>query len=232
VYEKHETGKIGEELAVKYLENIAEKYTCDFRLGGHSKGGNLAVYASIFCKDEIKDRIIDILNADGPGFSKQIISDERYKKIFNKVNTYVPQSSIIGRLLEHDEEYNIIDSSQKGIMQHDIYSWQVEATKLKKISELTNESEMINKIVKDWLNNTTPEQREKFGNILYEIIGKTESKTITDFSSQRLKNIKTIIETYKTMDVEEKKQLEEMIKITLTSVIICIKKEIFYKIIS
>jgi len=215
--------------AVKYLENIAEKYTCDFRLGGHSKGGNLAVYASIFCKDEIKDRIIDILNADGPGFSKQIISDERYKKIFNKVNTYVPQSSIIGRLLEHDEEYNIIDSSQKGIMQHDIYSWQVEATKLKKISELTNESEMINKIVKDWLNNTTPEQREKFGNILYEIIGKTESKTITDFSSQRLKNIKTIIETYKTMDVEEKKQLEEMIKITLTSVIICIKKEILRK---
>ena len=215
--------------AVKYLEKIADKYTGNFRLGGHSKGGNLAVYAATFCKDEIKERIIDILNADGPGFNKETISDERYKNIVNKVNTYVPQSSIIGRLLEHEEKYNIVKSTQKGVMQHDIYSWQVEATELIKIPELTNESKMVNKIVRDWLNSTTPEQRKNFINALYQIIGKTEAKTITEFSEQWLKNIKKIIETYKTMSEEEKKQMEQMIKLTLTSIITCVKKEISSK---
>lgn len=215
--------------AVKYLERIADKYTGNFRIGGHSKGGNLSVYAAIFCKDEIKDRIIHILNADGPGFSKETISDERYKLIVDKVNTYIPKSSIIGRLLEHEEKYNIVESTQKGIMQHDIYSWQVEATNLIKLPKLTNESQVVNKIVRDWLNNTTPEQRKNFINTLYEIIGKTEAKTITEFSSQWLKNIKKIIETYKTMNEEDRKQMEEMIKLTLNSIITCIKNEILTK---
>ena len=215
--------------AVKYLETIADKYTSNFRLGGHSKGGNLAVYSAIFCKDEIKERIIDILNADGPGFNKEIVDNPKYKKIVNKINTYVPQSSIIGRLLEHEEEYKIVESTQKGIMQHDIYSWQVEATELIKISELTNESQMVNKIVRDWLKNTTQEQRKNFINTIYEIIGKTEAKTIMDFSSQRLKNIRKIVETYKTMNEEEKAQMEQMIKLALTSIVTCMKAEILKK---
>ena len=215
--------------AVKYLEKIADKYTCNFRLGGHSKGGNLSVYAATFCKDEIKPRIINILNADGPGFSKETISGEMYKKIADKVNTYIPKSSIVGRLLEHEEKYKIVDSAVKGVMQHDLYSWQVEKTELIKISELTNESQMVNKIVKDWLNNTTIEQRKNFINTLYEIVGKTEAKTITDFSAQWFTNIKKIIETYKTMNETEKKQMEEMIKLTLTSVANCMKDEIWNK---
>lgn len=215
--------------SVKYLDKIADKYTSNFRIGGHSKGGNLAVYSSIFCKDEIKERIIEILNADGPGFNKETISNEGYKKIVDKVSTYVPQSSIVGRLLEHEEEYKIVESTQRGIMQHDIYSWQVEATKLIKISELTNESRMVDIIVRDWLNTTNSKQRENFINTLYEIIGKTEAKTIMDFSSQKIKNIRKVVKTYKTMNEEEKKEMEQMIKLTLTSIITCMKTEFLKK---
>ena len=212
--------------AVKYLEKIANEYTGNIRLGGHSKGGNLAVYSATFCNESIKNRIIEILNADGPGFNDQVIYDNKYIEIANKIRTYIPQTSIIGILLEHEEKYNIVESVQKGIMQHDIYSWQVEGTKLRKIPELSNESKMVNKIVKDWLNNTTTEQRERFINTIYEIVGKTEAKTIADFSSQWLKNIKKIVETYKTLNEEEKKQMEHMIKLTLTSVITCVKSEV------
>ena len=215
--------------AVKYLELIADKYTCNFRLGGHSKGGNLALYSAIFCREEIKTRIIDILNADGPGLNKETINDERYKNIVNKVNTYIPQSSVVGRLLEHNEDYEIVESTQKGIMQHDIYSWQVEGTNLIKTSQLTNESHMVNKIVREWLTNTTPEQRGNFINTLYQIIGTTEAKTITEFSAQWLKNIKKIIETYKNMNLEDKKQMEEIIKLTLNSIVTCVKNEILKK---
>ena len=211
--------------AVKYLEKIADKYTSNFKIGGHSKGGNLAVYSAIFCKDEIKERITGVLNADGPGFSKEIISGEEHKKIADKVHTYIPQSSIIGRLLEHEENYTIVESAQKGIMQHDIYSWQVQAKDLIKISELTNESKTVNKIVKEWLNNTTQEQRENFINTLYQIIGTTEAKTMSEFSSQCFKNIKKAIKTYKNMKQEDKKQIEEMIKLTLNAIITCLKNK-------
>jgi len=132
-------------------------------------------------------------------------------------------------LLEHEEEYNIIESKQKGIMQHDIYSWQVEGTKLKKIPELTSESHMVNNIVRQWLNSTTPEQREKFGNTLYEIIGKTEAKTVMDFSNQLFKNVKTVIQTYKTMNEEEKQHMETMVKLTITSIVTSMKNEILNK---
>ena len=211
--------------AVKYLEKIADKYTSNFKIGGHSKGGNLAVYSAIFCKEEIKERITGVLNADGPGFSKEIISGEEYKKIADKVHTYIPQSSIIGRLLEHEENYTIVESTQKGIMQHDIYSWQVQAKDLIKISELTNESKTVNKIVKEWLNNTTQEQRKNFINTLYQIIGTTEAKTMSEFSSQWFKNIKKAIKTYKNMKQEDKKQIEEMIKLTLNAIITCLKNK-------
>ena len=208
---------------------MAEKYTCKFRIGGHSKGGNLAVYSAVFCEDEIKDRITYILNADGPGVNKETITSDEYKKIVDKIHTYVPQSSIIGRLLEHEENYIIVESKQKGIMQHDIYSWQVQAKNLNKISNLTNRSETTNRMVKEWLNSTTQEQREAFINTLYQIVEKTEAKTITDFSNQWFKNLRKIIETYKSVDVENKKQVEEMIKLTLNAIIVCIKNEILNK---
>lgn len=98
--------------AVEYLEKIAKKYKCKIRVGGHSKGGNLAVYASAFCKPEIQKRIINVYNNDGPGFSQKIINSEGYKKILKKVHTYIPQTSIIGRLLNHQEKTTILKSTQ------------------------------------------------------------------------------------------------------------------------
>ena len=88
---------------VKYLEAISKKYfRKKLRIGGHSKGGNVAVYSSIFCNKKTKSRIIDVTNADGPGFDKSIIQTKEYKEILDRIHTFIPQTSIIGRLLEHE----------------------------------------------------------------------------------------------------------------------------------
>lgn len=92
-------------------------------IGGHSKGGNLAVYASIFADSEVKKRIINVYNNDGPGFNEDIINTEEYKKSIEKVITYIPQDSIFGMLLNHEEKYTVVQSTQKGVMEHDVYSW-------------------------------------------------------------------------------------------------------------
>ena len=62
--ENTELAKVEEEVqlneAVEYLENVAKKTKKSIRLGGHSKGGNLAIYAAAFSKDDTRKRIIDI----------------------------------------------------------------------------------------------------------------------------------------------------------------------------
>lgn len=209
--------------AVKYLNEIGSKYRGKFIIGGHSKGGNLSVYASMFCKERIKKKIVEIINADGPGFDESIYNTENYIKTLEKVNTYIPQSSIIGRLLEHDEDYEIINSTQRGIMQHDIYSWQVSGTKLVRIKELTNDSKIVNKVVRDWLNKTTPEQRKNFVNIIYDVLVATEVKSVNDFGVDTLKKVATVIKSYKNIDKEERRQIETMLKLMFESAINTIK---------
>ena len=98
--------------AVSYLEKVAEKVRGKLRLGGHSKGGNLAVYAAVQCKEEIQERIIEIYNNDGPGFSKEMLISEPYNRVRERIWTIVPQTSVVGMLLEHEEEYLVTKSSQ------------------------------------------------------------------------------------------------------------------------
>lgn len=196
---------------LKYIKKIAKKYTQKMHLGGHSKGGNIAVYSAVFCPKKTQNRIVDITNHDGPGFDKTIIETEGYKRILNKIHTYIPQSSIIGRLLEHEEEYKIVKSTQKGIMQHDIYSWQLLGTEFIKLSEISNGSNIINETVRNWLKDTTPEQRKNFINIMYEVVTTTKAKTFKDFTGSFAKNIGIVLKTYKNIDEKDKKIIGKMI---------------------
>lgn len=210
---------------VKYLNEIGKKYFGKLIVGGHSKGGNISIYSSIFCENKIQRKILEIINADGPGFDETIITSKNYLKISEKVNTYIPQSSIIGRLLEHEEDYEIIHSTEKGLMQHDIFSWQIEGTRLKRIQKLTGESQFVNKVVRNWLQNTTPKQRENFVNIIYDVLISTEAKDFNEFGIDTLIKIKTIIKSYQNIEKEDKKEIEEMFKLFLESAIKTLKEK-------
>ncbi|MBO5479296.1 MAG: DUF2974 domain-containing protein [Clostridia bacterium] len=99
--------------AVEYTKQVANQYSNLLRIGGHSKGGNIAVYAASFCSSDIQDRIINVYNNDGPGFHETVISNPKYQRILPKVHTFVPQTSIIGRLLYHEENYTVVQSTRK-----------------------------------------------------------------------------------------------------------------------
>ena len=165
--------------AKKYLEMIAEEYSDKkIRIGGHSKGGNIAVYAATFASSIIKDRIINVYNNDGPGFCDDVIGTLEYQDMINKVHTYIPQSSVIGRLMNHREKYTVVESVQKGIMQHDLYSWQVLGTKFITLEEVTNGSEFVDKTIKEWLENVEPEKREQVIDVVFDILNATDAQTM------------------------------------------------------
>ena len=208
---------------LEYLNSIGKKYRGKLIVGGHSKGGNISIYASMRCKPTIRRKILEIINADGPGFNEKVIKSKEYLKILERINTYIPQSSIIGRLLEHEDNYEIVYSSQKGVMKHDIYSWQLEGDNLVRVNDLTDESKIVSKVLKKWLEDTTPNQRENFFNIIYEVLVSTDVKDFNDFNIDTFKKIKTIIKSYKNIEKEERKEIEEMFKLLLESIISAIK---------
>ena len=198
--------------AMNYLNNIASKYDKKIRVAGHSKGGNLAVYASTFCKKEVNDRIIAIYNNDGPGFQKAVIDTNEYKNTIGRLHTYIPQTSIIGRLLNHKEKITIIKSTQTGIMQHDLYTWQLIGDHFIE-DTLTNSSEIIDHTITDWLDEVSPEQREKFIDTFFEILNATEAKTLSELSSKKFETAKVLLSTYKNIDDESKEIISKTLSI-------------------
>lgn len=208
--------------AVKYLEKVHSDIKKSMRIGGHSKGGNLAIYASIFCIENIKPYIIKVYNNDGPGLSKKLTETVEYKQGLSKIISLVPQTSIIGKLMYHEEKYYIVKSTQKGIMQHDLYSWQVTGNDFVYLKEITNESEFADALIKEWTTKITPKQRNEFINILYGIVKETNSDTLYEMSKNRFKTVGTLIKAYHSTNKKNKQiisqTLMELFEITKNNV--------------
>lgn len=186
--------------AVKYLENVANTYKGEFILGGHSKGGNLAVYSAVYCQPKIRKRIVYIYNHDGPGFNSKTIETDEFKKISKILNTYVPQSSIFGMMLEHSEDYTIVKSTQKGFLQHDIYSWEINRTELIPLNKMTNTSLFFDHTLKEFAYSLSNEQKKDFVEGVFSLLENTEDKTFIEILYHWRKNSKEILRSFKNMD--------------------------------
>ncbi len=197
--------------AVKYVNNIPNKYK-NIILGGHSKGGNLAVYAASKCKKKIKKKIKIIYNNDGPGFLEDFILSKDYNDISSKIITIVPETSIIGMLLTHKGDYKVIKSMGNGIWQHDALAWQVEGNHLTTIKTVDETSTKINHLLQNWLSNIDRKEREIFTNTLFEAFEKCQIETISDLAKIPIRKIPSIVKTIGKIDNENKKMVIDLIK--------------------
>ncbi len=210
----------------EYLEKVSKKhYNKKIRIGGHSKGGNVAVYSTLTSPKEIQNRIIKVYNYDGPGFSKEMLEQYESNKIANKIENYIPQDSIIGRILNHKEKMTVVLSIEKGILQHDIYSWQVLKDDLIKLEKNTDASEIIDETLTHWLNTSTNEQRKIFVDTVFELFYSTDASTFSEISKSLSTNIPKILRKYGEISQEDKKIIIDMIKILATSYINIVKEK-------
>lgn len=199
---------------LEYLKNIAEKNpNKKIRIGGHSKGGNVAIYSALRTTNEIQNRIIKVYNYDGPGLKKDILNKYAKKTILKKMETYIPQDSIIGRLLIHMEKCKVVYSIENGIYQHDLFSWQVLRDDVINIEQNTQKSEEIHKMVADWLENTTNEQRKIFFCTVFELFYSTEAKTFGEISKSLTTSLPRILKKYGELEKGDKEVLIKMIKL-------------------
>jgi len=187
--------------AKKYLDNYMKILKGKFILGGHSKGGNLAIYAATKCFQLKKKNIVNIYNNDGPGFNKQLLESFSYKKIENKIIHFVPESSVVGLLFNHTGKLNIVKSSQVGLFQHDAFSWKTMKTEFIECKNLSNESKLINESLKSWILQMTEKEQKEFINSLFDILESTEATTLTELVFEKF----NIFEIIKNTDKESTK---------------------------
>lgn len=156
--------------ALAYLQQAARFHPGPLIVGGHSKGGNLAVFAAAMAAPELQHRIQAVYNNDGPGFTDFVLNSPGYKAILPKIHTFIPQSSIIGLLLEHDDPYTIIRSRQASIWQHELYSWEILGGGFVPVEETTVSSQLIHQTIKSWLTETSMEERSAFVEALFDLV--------------------------------------------------------------
>ena len=203
--------------AVGYLEMAASRFRGKLRIGGHSKGGNLAIYAAAFCDPKIQRRIIAVYDNDGPGFDAAVVAQKGYQDVQGRVFAYVPESSVIGMLLEHDGNYAVIGSDQTGIMQHDPYSWKILGPRFELVASVDGRSRFVDRTIKGWLGALAPEKREEFVDALFSILSATGAKTFKELSSDWLANAWAIGKSLKTVDEPTRKMLLETASLLVKS---------------
>ena len=196
----------GAKEAVDYFNKVAKVLEGEFILGGHSKGGNFAMYAAAFCEAQHKERILKVYNNDGPGFRDEVIQSNEFQEMLPKILTVAPQSSIIGQLLSNPAEQRVIRSTAKGILQHDAMTWEAEKDRLVP-SELDELSHYAKTTLGSWLESMDDESRESLCTTAFSLIEATKSETFIEFSADLVKNTEIIWKEMGKLPEDKKKEI-------------------------
>ena len=196
--------------AVEYLRAVAAAHPLRrIFLGGHSKGGNLAMYAAVHGGPEFHHRIRAVYNHDGPGFCEDTVASPVYLSLRDRIHTYLPQSSIVGVLLEHDDNYKIVKSTNMGLLQHDAYSWQVLGADFEYTDRRTAFGLETEAIFDRFINEMSPERKRQFGEALFHVLAATEQDTLSDIKGNKLQSIRRILASYAGLEPEVRSVLNE-----------------------
>lgn len=174
-------------------------------LGGHSKGGNLAIFAAIFAPKTIRDRIIQIYNFDGPGFSShKVLTHKQYELLANKIHTFVPETAIVGMLMTHKTPYTVVKSQGKEFLQHDPFNWHIQQTNFEYVDTVDVFSQRIQNASNALLNKLDISERQHLVDSLFSILSATKIKNVKHLGQLPLK-LNDVIKHYHTLSVADKK---------------------------
>ena len=196
----------GAKEAVSYLNEVAACVEGDLILGGHSKGGNFAMFAAAFAEDAVKERIRKVYNNDGPGFREEIVRSAAYRELLPKITNIVPQTSIIGRLLSNEAAHTVVKSTAAGIFQHDVTTWEVTKDKFVR-AEPDAFSDFVEKSLGTWLETMDDEARKSLVETVFSMIEMTEAETFVEFGENLFKNTGLIIKGFGKLPKEKRSEL-------------------------
>lgn len=178
--------------AARFLNDMLAQFQQVF-VAGHSKGGNLALFAAARCNPLLQGRILRVINFDGPGLDEGTRQSPGYAALAGRVTTYVPQESIVGMLMNGGEPYTVIRSGGAGLEQHDPFLWQLENGAPVPAEGLTQQSRYASSTLHTFLTSLPIPQRRAVVDALYSILSATGAKKLKQIPLGALLNLDAVI---------------------------------------
>ena len=197
--------------SVEYLNRVARHINAPLRVGGHSKGGNLAVYAAAFCDEDIQRRIIEVYSHDGPGFDEDTLALKGYRAIKERIRRFIPESSMVGMMMEQDAAVTVVDSSSLGLMQHNPYTWKIQNGEFVTRDRLGFSGLMISRGQKEWFRRMSEEKLCYMTDTLFDILSAANPRTLQDLTRDKSALLKSAAALVK-LPPEDRKQMWEIAK--------------------
>ena len=202
--------------AKEYLAKQASLWGGDLMISGHSKGGNLAIYAAATQEEDVQLRIVDIFCFDSPGLYRSVLETKGYQNIVSLAMRYIPQDSLVGLMLESEVPYVIVKSNATGAMQHSAMTWEIEDGQFIKMEKLTKNSQLNDQTFKKWTESVSDEELELFWNVFFELLFSVGIDTVNDLYGQFMHYVQEFLKAAGNMD-EEKRELLTRIALLLVS---------------
>ena len=196
--------------AIEYLQKISEHTDGMLRVGGHSKGGNLAIYGSVMCKSA-HEKILEIYSNDGPGFSREFQELPETKEMMPKIIRIIPEYSIIGTLLEHEKEPVIVASSSKGLLQHDGFSWEVQGPALVRRDSLNKTALRFIEILHKWIDGMDMEQKRLLIEDFFATLQASGYENLSEVQSGGLKSLAAMVKRVEKFAPESRGMMQELL---------------------
>lgn len=202
--------------AKEYLAKQASLWGGDLMISGHSKGGNLAIYAAATQEEDVQLRIVDIFCFDSPGLYRSVLETKGYQNIVPLAMRYIPQDSLVGLMLESEVPYVIVKSNATGAMQHSAMTWEIEDGQFIKMEKLTKNSQLNDQTFKKWTESVSDEELELFWNVFFELLFSVGIDTVNDLYGEFMHYVQEFLKAAGNMD-EEKRELLTRIALLLVS---------------
>lgn len=196
--------------AVEYMQRISDKAFGMLRVGGHSKGGNLAIYGSVMCKS-VHDKILEIYSNDGPGFSKEFQESPETAEMMPKIIRIIPEYSIIGTLLEHEKQPIIVASTSRGLLQHDGFSWEVQGPGLVRRDSLNKTALRFIEILHKWIDGMDTEQKRLLIEDLFATLQASGCENLSEVQSGGLKSLAAMVKRLDKFAPESRGMMQELL---------------------
>lgn len=212
-----------QEQALRYAQEAAERTAAPLYLLGHSKGGNLAVYAGAHLPYDLQKRVACVYTFDGPGLMDETTRSEGYERISGRISSLLPQGTLVGLLLNRHKPAQVVKSRALGLFQHDLFSWDVleGASRFVYMDELSKVSQALEENLVQWLSGLTRQERQVFSDSIFEVLTAADDQSLVDFIRPRRQRLSRMIEAARGVPPEVKSGLTqamgELISSTFTT---------------
>ena len=199
-------------MAADYICAVAKLWPGDMILTGHSKGGNSAVYAAMNAPAKIRKRITAVYSLDGPGFPEHVVTSEPYLSTVSKVHKIVPDSSIIGMVLETPEPCVVVKADCEGLMQHFAFAWQIDGDAFVRVDDIAPSSHEFNSSFNRWMTSLSREEREHAVDALFQVIHASGATTFSGLIASMPLSLPSMIGAIVGLTPDERKHLMEAMR--------------------